>query len=186
MDFILASQSPRRIELLSKEGYKFEVIPSMIDEHTKFKMPAAMVKDLAAQKAFSVAIKYPGHTVVGADTLVYCKGKVIGKPKDAGDAFKILSFLNNSWQSVYTGVAIINKDKKVLDIFYTVTKCRARNLSKEELLARSAKHLDKAGAYAMQDKNDRLIERVNGSYTNVVGMPVEDFKEHFLKLRKIL
>jgi len=181
-DFILASQSPRRSELLAKEGYKFEVIPSMLKEVTAFKKPHAMVKDLASKKAFSVALLYPRENVVGADTVVFCKGRVIGKPKNVKDAFKILSFLNNSWQSVYTGVAIINKEKHIYDVFYTVTKCKARNLTEKELKAMSPKNLDKAGAYAMQDKDDRLIERVKGSYTNVVGLPTEDFNKHWRAL----
>lgn len=186
MDFILASASPRRIELLGKAGYKFEVIPADIDEHTDKKRPSGMVADLALKKAFATAVNYPAATVVGADTLVFCKGRVIGKPKNAADAFKILTFLNNSWQSVYTGVAIVNKNKKIMDVFYTVTKCKARRLSAAELKAMSSKHLDKAGAYAMQDTDDRLIEKVVGSYNNVVGMPTEDFEKHFSALRRAL
>ncbi|WP_428897771.1 septum formation protein [Parelusimicrobium proximum] len=184
MDFILASKSPRRIDLLSEAGYKFEVIPSQSEEITKNKRPSAMVKDLSCKKAFEVASKYPAQTVVGADTLVFCKGRVIGKPKDEKDALRILKFLNGSWQSVYTGVSIINVSKKKIFTFYDVTKCRARALPLEELKKMSSKHLDKAGAYAMQDTDDRLIERIVGSRSNVVGMPVEMFNKVFKDFKK--
>ncbi|ACC98157.1 Nucleotide-binding protein implicated in inhibition of septum formation [Elusimicrobium minutum Pei191] len=177
MKLILASKSPRRIELLTQAGYKFEIIPAQKDEKTAYKTPHRMVKDLALKKAFEVAAKYPASTVVGADTLVYCKGRVIGKPKDKADALKILHLLNNSWQTVYTGVAIVNINKKKLFTGYAATKCKARKLSDTELKLISGKHMDKAGAYAMQDKDDMLIERVEGSLTNVIGMPMELFNK---------
>ena len=86
MRLVLASKSPRRIELLKSLGMKFEIIPSQNPEQSAKKRPAARVTDLAVQKAFDVARKYPGAVVVGADTLVYCKGEIIGKPKDKADA----------------------------------------------------------------------------------------------------
>ncbi|MGB2579100.1 septum formation protein [Elusimicrobium simillimum] len=175
MELILASRSPRRIDILTEQGYKFEVIPAQRDEQTHFKRPSMQVRDLALKKAFEVARKYPASTVIGADTLVYCKGKVIGKPKDKADALRILKILNNSWQTVYTGVAIVNVEKKKLFTGFAATKCKARNLSASQLEALAGKHMDKAGAYAVQDNDDVLIERIVGSRTNVVGMPVELF-----------
>ena len=96
MRLILASKSPRRIELLKKLGKEFEIIPSQAPEHTTYKRPSMRVKDLAVKKAFEVAKKYPNAVVIGADTLVYCKGEVIGKPKDKADALRILNKLNGS------------------------------------------------------------------------------------------
>lgn len=177
MELILASQSPRRIELLTKAGFKFEVIPAQREEKTKLKRPSAQVKDLALKKAFEVASKYPASTVVGADTLVFCKGQVIGKPKDKKDSLRILKILNNSWQTVYTGVAIVNVNKKKIFTAYAATQCKARNLTQKELENLAGKHMDKAGAYAVQDDDDVLIERIVGSRTNVVGMPMELFNK---------
>lgn len=177
MELILASKSPRRIDLLTQAGFRFEVIPAQGEESTKYKKPSAMVKDLAQKKAFEVAQKYPASTVIGADTLVYCKGQVIGKPKDKKDALRILKILNNSWQTVYTGVTIVNIEKKQLITGFAATKCKARNLSDAQLNSLAGKHMDKAGAYAVQDEDDALIERICGSRTNVVGMPMELFTQ---------
>ncbi|MDR0292452.1 MAG: Maf family protein [Elusimicrobium sp.] len=174
---ILASRSPRRIELLTKAGYKFKIVPALGEEKTRFKKPAAMVRDLALKKAFEVAVQYPAETVAGADTLVFCKGRVIGKPKNAAHALEILKLLNNSWQTVYTGVAIINLDKKKLFTGVAKTRCKARRLTDAQLKKLAGKHLDKAGGYAVQDEDDMLIEKIAGSRTNVVGMPMELFKK---------
>lgn len=184
MRFILASSSPRRRELLSKAGYVFDVIPSAAEESSSKKLPSARVKEIALQKAFEVASRYPGDYVVGADTLVFCKGRIIGKPKDKKDALKILNFLNGAKQSVYTGVAVVNKNKKKLLLAYDVSECYARKLSAAELQKMSSKHLDKAGAYAMQDKEDILIRRVKGSVSNVVGMPLELFSRLYKEFTK--
>ena len=162
---ILASKSPRRIDLLKSLGFSFEIIPSQAPEKTAYKRPGFKVRDLAVKKAFDVAKKYPAATVIGADTLVYCKGQVIGKPKDEKDALRILRMLNGAWQSVYTGVCILNLESKKMMYGVDVSKCKARN-----------KHLDKAGAYAVQDEDDRFIEKIVGSRTNVVGFPVEFFQ----------
>ncbi|MGN0024203.1 MAG: Maf family protein [Candidatus Avelusimicrobium sp.] len=179
MRLILASKSPRRIELLKKLGQHFEIVPSQSPERTDYKRPAARVKDLAVKKAFDVAKKYPAAVVIGADTLVYCKGEVIGKPKDKKDALRILNKLNGSWQSVYTGVCVMCLEKQKMLFGHDVSKCKARKLSAAELEQMAGKHLDKAGAYAVQDDDDKFIEKIVGSRTNVVGFPVEFFEKLF-------
>lgn len=179
MRLVLASKSPRRIELLKSLGMKFEIIPSQNPERSTKKRPAARVTDLAIQKAFDVARKYPGAVVIGADTLVYCKGEIIGKPKDKADALRILKKLNGSWQSVYTGVCVMRLDGQKMLFGHDVSKCKARTLSEEELEHMAGKHMDKAGAYAVQDNDDKFIERIVGSRTNVVGFPVEFFQKLF-------
>lgn len=179
MRLILASKSPRRIELLKKMGKEFEIVPSQSPEHTDYKRPAMRVKDLAVKKAFDVAKKYPGAVVIGADTLVYCKGEVIGKPKDKKDALRILNKLNGSWQSVYTGVCVMCLDEQKMLFGHDVSKCKARKLSAAELEQMAGKHMDKAGAYAVQDDDDKFIEKIVGSRTNVVGFPVEFFEKLF-------
>ena len=177
MRIILASGSPRRKAILSKLGYNFDVINPTVKETTSKKLPHKIVQDLAFKKAFSVAVMYPDAIVIGGDTLVYCKGKILGKPKDKKDALKLLKIENNSWQAVYSGLAIICKNKKKLSLGYDKTLCKARNLDLKTLKNLASKNLDKAGAYAMQDKDDCFIKQIKGSYDNVVGFPSELFKK---------
>jgi septum formation protein len=176
MRLILASGSPRRREILKKLGYKFDVIASSAEEKTDKKQPRAIVKDIAFKKAFDVARLYPDAVVIGGDTLVYCKGEILGKPRGKKDALRILRKENGSWQRVYTGLAIICKSKNKVLTGYDVTKCKARKLDDKTLRALAGKHMDKAGAYAMQDNDDMFIERIVGSYDNVIGMPGELFE----------
>ena len=177
MQIILASGSPRRQELLKKLGYKFDVICPTVKETTSKKLPHKIVQELALKKAFSVAVLYPDALVIGGDTLVYCKGKILGKPKNEKDALKLLKIENNSWQAVYSGLALICKNKNKLLLGYDKTLCKARNLDLKTLKNLASKNLDKAGAYAMQDTNDCFIESIKGSYNNVVGFPTELFQK---------
>ena len=177
MRIILASGSPRRQALLKKAGYNFDVICPSVKEVTPKKLPHKIVQDLALKKAFSVAVLYPDALVIGGDTLVYCKGKILGKPKNEADALKLLKLENNSWQAVYSGLALVCKNKNKLLVGYDKTLCKARNLDLKTLKNLASKNLDKAGAYAMQDTDDQFIERLKGSYDNVVGFPTELFKE---------
>ena len=179
MHLVLASRSPRRIELLGQMGMKFDVIPSQCKERSSKKRPAARVKELAIQKAFDVAQKYPGAIVIGADTLVYCQGEIIGKPKNQADAMRILRKLNGAWQSVYTGVCVVCLREQKMLFGHDVSKCKARRLTEKELQHLAGKHMDKAGAYAVQDEEDPFIERIVGSRSNVVGFPVEFFTKLF-------
>lgn len=185
MHLILASKSPRRIEILESLGKKFDIIPSQSNESTSYKRPAMMVKDLATKKAFDVAKKYPNAVVIGADTLVFCKGEVIGKPKDTKDALRILNKLNGAWQSVYTGVCIMCLAQKKVLLGYDKTLCKAYKLATTEIVRLADKHLDKAGAYAVQDEQDPFIEKIIGSKTNVVGFPVEFFEQLFKEFNSL-
>ncbi len=184
MKIILASKSPRRIEILKKLGYKFDICPSQIAESTRYKRPHLQVADLSAKKALEVAQQYPDACVIGADTLVYCGGEVIGKPKDKKDALRILNKLNGTWQTVYTGVTLICLNRHTLVQGVDKTYCKARKLSAKELQEMAGKHMDKAGAYAVQDDDDKFIKRMRGSRTNVVGFPVEMFQEMFKEFEK--
>ena len=177
MRIILASGSPRRKAILKKLGYKFDVIYPAVKENTSKKLPHKIVQELALKKAFSLAVLYPEALIIGGDTLVYCKGKILGKPKNTKDALKLLKLENNSWQAVYSGLALICKKQNKILTGYDKTLCKARNLDLKTLKNLANKNLDKAGAYAMQDKDDCFIERIKGSYDNVVGFPSELFKE---------
>ncbi|HCC49009.1 MAG TPA: septum formation protein Maf [Elusimicrobia bacterium] len=170
MTLILASKSPRRKQLLAAAGIKYRVVPSHIDESSAYKRPALIVRELAYKKALSVALKHPGSPVLGSDTLVYCKGEVLGKPRGHSDAMRLLRLQNGSCQAVHTGVALIWLDKGVFLAGSDVTRCKARRLPEAELRALAAKHHDKAGAYAVQDKDDAFIEKMEGRYDTVVGL----------------
>ena len=184
MKLVLASKSPRRIEILKSLGKDFLVCPSEAPEFTRYKRPHLQVADLSAKKALDIAQKYPDACVIGADTLVYCGGEVIGKPKDKKDALRILNKLNGTWQIVYTGVTLIHLASHTFVRGVDKTYCKARKLSAKELQEMAGKHMDKAGAYAVQDDDDKFIEKMRGSRTNVVGFPVEMFTQMLQEFEK--
>ncbi|HBU69569.1 MAG TPA: septum formation protein Maf [Elusimicrobia bacterium] len=176
---ILASGSPRRIELLKKCGLKFKIIPSGACEETLKRMPSAIVRELALRKADFVAKNNPQAVVIGADTIVVLKGEIIGKPKHAKDAARILANLNGSYHRVYSGVALVCAGKKTVE--YAVSRVKMRRLSAGEIADFSHKHLDKAGAYAVQEKGDAFVEKIEGDYFNVVGLPMKLLKRMLKK-----
>lgn len=179
MHVVLASRSPRRIELLKQTGLAFDIVPACGKEHTRYKRPHLQVADLSAHKALEVAQAYPDALVIGADTLVYCKGRVLGKPKDEADALRILRLLNGSWQSVYTGVTMVHLAAGKYARAVVKTRCLAQNLPLSKLKEMAGKHLDKAGAYAVQDEQDPFIRTIRGSRSNVVGFPMETVTQMF-------
>ncbi len=186
MKIILASASPRRKKLLKDMGLRFTVIPSKIEEKTHYKKPHLIVQDLSKKKALYVATKHPHTLVIAADTIVWCKGKIIGKPKNATQAIKFLKIQSGNWQSVYTGITIAYLAKNIIITDYEKSKCYMRKLSDEEIKKISSKHLDKAGGWAVQDKNDKIITKIKGDFTNVVGFPVKTFKKLLKKARIML
>lgn len=172
---VLASASERRITLLKKWGLKFEIFPSNINEKTKFKRPSAIVKDLSLQKAKAVQKQNKNSIIISADTIVVLNGKIIGKPKNKKHAMKILNELNGSCHKVYTGVTILSQNKT--ENFYDVATIKMKKISQEQLKILSAKNLDKAGAYAVQDKEDNFVKKIYGDYYTVVGLPYFKLKE---------
>ena len=186
---ILASSSPRRIELLKQCGLKCKILPSNIKEDTKFKKPLNIVKDLAFKKAVFVAKKLKEGIVIGADTIVVFKGKIIGKPKSNKDSHRILSMLNGTFHRVYSGVAIIDAKTLKSEVGYEVSRVKMRKLSKDEINNFAGKHMDKAGAYAVQEQNDAFVDKIEGDYYNVVGLPLKKLaillKNFKIKLPKV-
>lgn len=186
MKLVLASKSPRRRELLAAAGIAHRVVPSRVEETSSYRRPDLVVRELAYKKALAVALKHPGAPVLGSDTLVWCKGQALGKPEGRTHAarhrhaMKLLRLQNGSWQSVYTGVALVWADKGVFLAGSDVTRCKARRLPETELRALASKHHDKAGAYAVQDKGDRFIEKMDGRYDTVVGLSM-NLVRRFLK-----
>ena len=177
---ILASKSPRRRELLTRAGIKYRVVPSNIDENSAYKRPALIVRELAYKKALSVALKHPESPVLGSDTLVYCKGQVLGKPADHKDALRLLRLQNGSWQAVHTGVALIWLEKGVFLAGSEISRCKSRKLSGAELHDLAYKHHDKAGGYAVQDRDDMFVEKIEGRFDTVVGLSMNLVRK-FLK-----
>lgn len=176
MKIILASASPRRKELLKEIVSSFEIIPSQGEERADFKLsPEKIVEELAKQKAESVFAGHRDALVIGADTVVYFQGKVLGKPKNAQDAKKTLRSLSGKTHSVYTGWCLCTREGEQTGF------CRSdvtfRDLSEEfiEEYVKSGSPLDKAGSYGIQD-DERLVEKYEGSYTNIIGLPVEELR----------
>jgi septum formation protein len=185
VQFILASKSPRRRELLKKAGYKFEVAEPLINEKdfdAGKTSPCEYAKRLAIAKAMSIAQRFQDKFVVGADTIVDFEGRIVGKAADAAQAEKIIRMLFNAPHRVITGLAIICKRKNLEIADSDTTIVYPRPMTEEQI----AKHIssgvwrDKAGAYAIQENGDRFVERIEGSLTNVMGMPMELF-ERLLK-----
>ena len=183
--FILASKSPRRRELLKKAGYKFEVAEPLINEKdfvAEQTSPCEYAKRLAIAKAMSVAQRFQDKIVVGADTIVDFDGRIVGKAADAAQAEKIIRLLFNAPHRVITGLAIICKRKNLEIADSDTTIVYPRPMTEEQI----AEHIssgvwrDKAGAYAIQENSDRFVEKIEGSLTNVMGMPMELF-ERLLK-----
>jgi septum formation protein len=182
--FILASKSPRRKELLEKGGYKFKVVPPSVDETAitfEQTSPAEYAKRLALAKANSVARKYKDKIVVGADTIVDYEGRIIGKPANAEQAEQIIGFLFSRPHKVITGLAIVRliDNLEIAESDTTVVypkKMSARQIAEH---IKSGVWQDKAGAYAIQEQGDRFVEKIDGSLTNVMGMPTELFDRLF-------
>lgn len=177
---ILASQSPRRIELMREAGYDFRVIPADIDETPlEGETPFELVGRLAASKAVSVAetSAEPGELVVAADTIVAIDGELLGKPGDADEAHAMLAHLSGRTHQVATGVCIArgSADADGVHAFVTVTDVEFYPLSDAQIDAYIAtdEPFDKAGAYGIQGAGGRmLVRRIVGDFYNVVGLPI--------------
>ncbi|MBR4078709.1 MAG: septum formation inhibitor Maf [Christensenellaceae bacterium] len=169
---ILASASPRRRELLGQLTEVFEVVPSGAEETITETNPYDMVCALARVKAEWVAEQYPDAVVIGADTMVYLEDEPLGKPHDIGEAREMLKKLSGRVHQVYTGVCVIADGKVMTDA--ACTDVHFAKLSDEEIerYLDTNESMDKAGAYGIQGYAARFIERIDGCYFNVVGLPL--------------
>ncbi|MCH7951505.1 septum formation inhibitor Maf [Patescibacteria group bacterium] len=175
MKLILASSSERRRELLSWLGVPFEVVVSELDEsQIQADDPGSLVSRLAVEKAKAVAKDLNDGLVIGADTIVYIGGEIIGKPKDEKDAVRILRKLSGNTHWVYTGVAVVDASsgKNSVDVEKTAVTFREIPEGEIQAYVDSGEPLDKAGGYAIQMGAAGFVEKVEGSYTNVVGLPL--------------
>ncbi|NTU60171.1 MAG: septum formation inhibitor Maf [Deltaproteobacteria bacterium] len=173
---ILASQSPRRRELLAALGISFDVIPSRADETLREGLPVAdAIEEVAVRKAREVAEGVGGPCwVLGADTAVVLDDEVLGKPRDRHDAEAMLRRLSGRAHRVVTGLALVGGAR--IRRVSAVTEVRFRPLTEEQIAwyASGEEPYDKAGAYAIQGRGAFLVEAIEGSYTNVVGLPVRE------------
>ena len=169
---VLASASPRRHELLSMIGLSYEVYAPDVDEN-ETGSPDSVVLRLAQRKARSAAAVYPGRVIMAADTLVYAKGEVLGKPRDAADAMRMIGLLRDDWHEVYTGVCVIDRSGRE-HTGADKTAVRFIPISDDEMRAYvdGGEPFGKAGAYAIQGIAGMFISGIEGSYSNVIGLPL--------------
>lgn len=174
---ILASASPRRRSLLKRARISFRVQPSHVSEDSTVSNPRKRVEQLALRKAKAVATKVKRGWVLGADTLVILKNRILGKPINPHDAYRMLYRLSGTTHRVMTGVALVDAESGRSLVRSAISKVHMKKLELEALVRLSKKHLDKAGAYAIQEKRDPIARVVSGSYENVVGLPVDLVKK---------
>ena len=178
MEYVLASSSPRRKELMKEISEVFSIDVSNVDETVDESLsPVDAVKTIALRKGEAVKVRHPNEVVISADTIVVIDNMIIGKPADEIDAIRILKLLSGRTHVVYTAYCIFYKDKfieEVVESSVTFNKLSDK-LIKEYVASKSP--LDKAGAYGVQDNdNFNIIKEIKGSLTNVIGFPVEDIK----------
>ncbi len=177
IDLILASKSPRRAELLESMGLKFRIVPSLADEIVRNDLtPIENARVLAEAKALAVSCLHPQCHVLGADTLVILGDEIIGKPRDKNDAIAILHRLSGKTHSVATGISVAFGDAVVGQA--VVSQVIFRSLTDKEITdyVETGEPMDKAGAYAIQGLGKALTTGYEGSWSNIVGLPIEETK----------
>ncbi|HAG49710.1 MAG: septum formation protein Maf [Deltaproteobacteria bacterium GWC2_42_51] len=181
----LASSSPRRKALLEEAGLTFSICPADIDEDIrKGESPREHTIRLAEEKAQVVAKKTNDSWIIGADTIVFIDNQILGKPSDINEARKMLNLLSGRYHTVVTAFCILNVStgktvKKAVE-----SKVKIKKLADKEIedYLKTGEPLDKAGAYAVQGVGNFMIEEIGGSYTNVVGLPMEELKDALKKV----
>ena len=178
---VLASASPRRREILSLLGLEFEVIPSKVEERS-FGNPISTARRLSREKAIEVWRRNKDALVIGADTLVFVGNRIIGKPESEEEAVKILSYLSGRWHRVVTAVSFVGTGVRIT--LHDTARVKFRKLSMDEIedYVRSGEPMDKAGAYGFQGFGATIVERINGNFYTVMGLPVGKVYEILKKL----
>jgi len=182
---ILASASPRREQLLREMGLRFTVLqPANVEEVHAGAAPEVLAMQNAQRKAHAVAGLHPDKLVIGADTIVVLDGTIFGKPRDRDEARRILRQLAGRQHQVITGVCLLHHRLDTELTFADSTRVWMRPLMEPQILEYLGKvnPLDKAGAYAIQERGAGIVERIQGSYSNVMGLPVERLRATLEKL----
>ena len=177
---ILASSSPRRIAYLKELGVRFHCVAPEIDETIyENESPRDYVRRLAILKAKTVAKLHPQVWVLGADTTVVVDNEVLGKPKNSSDAKRMLNRLSGRTHHVLSGIALVNENRMKTKSAVSSTRVTFRSLSRKEIecYTNTGEPFDKAGSYGAQGKGGLLLKRIEGSFSNVVGLPLEKFYE---------
>ncbi|MGL5978817.1 MAG: Maf family protein [Erysipelotrichaceae bacterium] len=183
---LLASESPRRREIFMKTDIPFYSKGALIDETIDASLPLGQaIEEIARKKALALLEKNPDELVVGADTVVVFEGKVLGKPKSEEDAYAMLHALSGKTHDVITGVSIVSQDHQ--ETFHCVTSVTFLELSEAEIRAyiKTKEPFDKAGAYGIQGNGGLLVEKIDGDYYNVVGLPISMLYRKLLPLVKM-
>ncbi len=192
MKLILASGSPRRKEILKKFNFKFRVIRPKINEglylkRMKGRAPEFIASVLAHEKAEKAAEKIKKGVILGSDTIVARAGEIMGKPRSKKDAFRILSALSKSVHYVITGIALIDAETGKSAVSYDATKIFFKRMSPRQIenYINNNSVMDKAGSYAIQEGADPFVRKYEGSYYNIVGLPIEKLKKLLEVFEKI-
>ena len=173
---VLASASPRRKEILTEHGFLFDVVPAHVDESVlPDETPNGHVLRIARAKAGCVAPRFPSGVVLGADTIISFRGRILGKPKDAEDGERMLRDLSGKNHQVLTGfcLRIHCEEIEISEVENTTVRFRELSPSEIEEYVKSGEPLDKAGAYAIQGGAKGFVESLAGSVANVIGLPIE-------------
>ncbi|MBO7147820.1 MAG: septum formation protein Maf [Lentisphaeria bacterium] len=182
---ILASASPRRSDLLGGLGVPFQIHTADVDEISQSAGDAFYIaRTNAALKARKIADQYPASLVIGADTVVELSGTIFGKPENQADAVRMLSMLSGKQHRVITGVALIFQQYNIEKIFAVITEVTFKKLTPEQIILYmdQVNVMDKAGAYGIQEHGEILLDKMEGSLSNVIGLPVEKLEEELLTL----
>ena len=178
---VLASNSPRRRQILSDAGISYILRPSDVAEELHSdESPSDYVRRLAEEKAFAVPIGQD-EIVLAADTVVVVEGRVLEKPRDHADAFRMLSLLSGRGHEVLTGICLRSESQKIVDTATTRVHFARLTVDEIEEYVRSGEPTDKAGAYAIQGLASKFIDRIEGCYFNVVGLPMALVYQHLKK-----
>ncbi len=184
MGYILASASPRRKEILEKVGFPFRICATDVDETIDMFLPLEeAVKEIALKKALAVKDFKEDDIIIAADTIVVNDGEIFVKPKDKTGAKSMLSKLSGKTHQVYTGFALVSKEKQISEC--VMTKVTFHNLSEQDIedYINTGEPFDKAGAYGIQEKGCLLVKEIKGDYFNVIGLPIsrinQILKEYF-------
>lgn len=178
MRLVLASASPRRADLLRAAGFTFDVFPVVVDERFgEGEKPEHAVARLAEAKANAAAASHPDAVVLGADTTVVIRGEALAKPANADDATRMLRLLSGRIHDVLTGVCVCSGSRRLMHV--EPTRVRMARMSEAEIAwyVSTGEPFDKAGAYAVQGLASRFVEGIDGSYSNVVGLPISSVYE---------
>ena len=184
-EIILASESPRRAKILKMAGLDFNILPSNVDEKIKINLAGKTFAEYwSKEKAKLISNQYPDSLVIGADTIVIFNNQILGKPKDKNDSKNMLKMLSGNMHQVITGVTLICKNKQISKTFSESTKVFVRKIPNDEIdfYINNYNTSDKAGSYGIQEWFSIWIEKINGCYYNVMGLPISKFYKEYSEI----